>query len=223
MLEKLTLTCLNSLQLWCYWCKNGRVCSWSKMFLKRRNDARIISLPNWIGALTLSLLLRLISREWDPWFMKFLPPMAALYLFYATIWPCTEYCCHIRAAILDEQQKQVCRTVGPFFTSNLELSAHHQNAISWILFYSYYFGRCSFKLVKLILNPPSPGTSILVVCSRCYKVIYFNSCFPCAARLRNSLPAECSPLTYDLNDLNFRVNRHIFPWVFSKQLSYFNS
>ena len=170
MLEKQTLARLNNLQLWCYWCKNGRVFSWSKMFLKRRNDARILSLPNWIGALTLSLLLRLISRKWDPWFMKFLPPEAALYLYYATIWPCTEYCCHIRAVILDEQQKQFYRTVGPSFTGRLELSAHHQNVINWILFYSYYFGWCSFKLVKLTLNPHSPETSTR------YSNIFHNSC-----------------------------------------------
>ena len=109
-------------------------------------------------------------RKWDPWFMKFLPHEAALYLYYAIIWPCTKYCCHIRAVILDEQQKRVCRTIGPSFTGSLELLAHLQNVICWILFYSYYFGVCLFKLVKLILNPHSHRRSTR------YSNIFHNSC-----------------------------------------------
>ena len=35
-----------------------------------------------------------------------------------------------------------------------------------------------------------------------------NSFFPCTARLLNSLPVECFPLTYDLNDL-IRIKRHL--------------
>ena len=35
----------------------------------------------------------------------------------------------------------------------------------------------------------------------------FNSCFLCTTKLWNSLSAECSSLTYDLNGLNFRANR----------------
>ena len=84
-------------------------------------------LLNWSGTLTLSILITLISRKWDPWFM-FFPLEAASYLYQATIWPWLEYCCHIRAAahcicleILDEWQKRVCGTVGPSLTGPLEL------------------------------------------------------------------------------------------------------
>ena len=141
------------------------MCSLSKTFLKRRNDPVIcLYLLNSIKALALSLLLTLISRKWDPWSMRFFPPEAAVYLYQATIWPWTEYCCQIRAVAhcicsetLDERQKRVCRTAGLLLSGPLELSAHHQNVTSWTLFYSYYFGQCSFKLVELIPNPHSSG------------------------------------------------------------------
>ena len=45
---------------------------------------------------------------------------------------------------------------------------------------------------------------------RYYNDFSFNSCFPCTTRLWNSLSAECSSLTYDLNGLNFRFNRQFF-------------
>ena len=42
-----------------------------------------------------------------------------------------------------------------------------------------------------------------VTISRCHKDVYVNSFFPCT----DSLPAECFPLTYDLNGFNFIINR----------------
>ena len=35
---------------------------------------------------------------------------------------------------------------------------------------------------------------------RCYEDVYVNNFFPPTARLWNSLPMECFPLNYDLND-----------------------
>ena len=49
-----------------------------------------------------------------------------------------------------------------------------------------------------------------VTISNCHKDVYVNSFFPCTARLRNYLPAECFPLTYDLNGFNFIINRELF-------------
>ena len=45
--------------------------------------------------------------------------------------------------------------------------------------------------------------------SRCCKDVYVNSFFPHTARLWNSLPIECSLLTYDLNCFKSRVNRQL--------------
>ena len=59
--------------------------------------------------------------------MKFLPPDVALYLCIATIWPCTEYCCHVWACapsyyldMLDKLQKWICKTVGPSLFASFE-------------------------------------------------------------------------------------------------------
>ena len=43
----------------------------------------------------------------------------------------------------------------------------------------------------------------------CYKDVYVNSFFPCTARLWNSLPIECFPLTYDLSGFKSRINRYL--------------
>ena len=63
--------------------------------------------------------------------MNFLSPEVALYLSKFTICPCMEYCCHVWARapscyleLLDNLQKQICRTVGPSLASSLEPLAH---------------------------------------------------------------------------------------------------
>ena len=48
-----------------------------------------------------------------------------------------------------------------------------------------------------------------VTIPRCYKDVYVNSFFPCTARLWNFLPLECFPLTYNLNGMKSRINRHL--------------
>ena len=115
-----------------------------------------------------------------------------------------EYCCHVWAGapschleLLDKLQKRICRTVGPLLAASLESLAHRQNVASLILFYRYYFGICSSELAKLIPLLYNP---------RWYKDAYVNSFFPRTARIWNSLPIECFPLTHDLKS---RINRHL--------------
>ena len=157
--------------------------------------------------------------------MKFLSPEVALYLCKSTIHPCMEYCCHVWAGapscyleLLDKLQKRICRTVGLSLAASLEPLAHRQNVASLSLFYRYYFGRCSFELAQMVLLPYSRGIStrhsdrlqdFSVTIPRCYKDVYFNSFFPRTARLWNSLPIECFPLTYDLNGIKSRISRHL--------------
>ena len=78
------------------------------------------------------------------------------------------------------------------------------------LFYRYYFGRYSSELAQLVPLPYSRQRSthysdrlhnFSVIIPTCYKDIYVNSFFSRTARLWNSLPIKCFPLTYDLNDL----------------------
>ena len=148
--------------------------------------------------------------------MESLSTEVALYLYESTIQPCMEYCCPVWAGalscylleLLHKLQKLICRTVGLSLAASLKPLAHRQNVASLSLFYRYYFGRCSSELAQLVPLPYSQGRStrytdrlhdFSVTISRCYKDVYVNSSFPPTARLWNSLPIECFPLTYDLN------------------------
>ena len=157
--------------------------------------------------------------------MKFLSPEVALYLYKSTIRPCMEYCCHVWGGapscyldLLDKLQKRICRIVGPSLAVSLERLAHRRNVASLSLFYRYYFGRCSSELAQLVPLPFSRGRStrysgrlhvFSVTIPRCYKDVYVNSFVPCTAKLWNSLPIECFPLTYDLSGFKSRINRHL--------------
>ena len=157
--------------------------------------------------------------------MKFLSPEIALYLYKSTICPCMEYCCHVWAGapgcfleLLDKLQKGICRTVGPSLAASLGLLAHRRDVASLSLFYRYCFGRCSSELAQLAPLPISRGRStrysdrlrgFSVTIPRCYKDVYVNSFFPRTARLWNSLPLECFPLTCNLNGSKSRINRHL--------------
>ena len=157
--------------------------------------------------------------------MKFLSPEVALYPYKSPIRPCMEYCCHVWAGapscyldLLDKLQKWICRIVGPSLAASLEPLAHRRNVVSLSLFYRYYFGRCSSELAQLVPLPFSRGRStryserlhyFSVTIPRFYKDVYVNSFFPRTAKLWNSLPIECFPLTYDLSGFKSRINRHL--------------
>ena len=157
--------------------------------------------------------------------MKFLSPEVALYLYKSTIRPCMEYCCHVWAGacscymeLLGKLKKRICRTVGPSLAASLEPLAHCRNVGSLSPFYRYYFGKCSSELAQLVPLPYSQGRSTCysyrlhdfsVTIPRCYKDVYANSFFPHTARLWNSLPIECFPLTYDLSGFKSRINIYL--------------
>ena len=125
------------------------------------------------------------------------------YLYKSTIRPCMGYCCHVWAGapscyleLLDKLQKWICRTVGPSLAASFKALAHRRNIASLILFYRYYFGRCSSELAQLVPLPFSRGRStrysdrlhdFSVTIPRCYKDVYVNSFFPLTARLLNFL------------------------------------
>ena len=63
--------------------------------------------------------------------MKFLSPEVALYLYKSTICPRMEYCCHVWAGapscyleLIDQLQKQICRTFGPSRAASLDFLAY---------------------------------------------------------------------------------------------------
>ena len=153
---------------------------WMDLFLKKNHLLRCwnwLSLPNWIETLTLSLSLKL---PWEIWsldsFFEVSPPEVVLYLYLylylcsvysrSAIWSCMEYCCHVSAdapscylEFLDKLQKQICGNVCPSLAASLELLTQHWNVASLSLLYTYYFGRCSSELAKLVLLPYSRGMS----------------------------------------------------------------
>ena len=146
--------------------------------------------------------------------MKFLSLEVVLYLYKSTIRPCMEYCCHVWAGapscyleLLDKLQKQICRTVGPSLAASLEPLAHRQNVASLSLFYRYYFGRCSSELAQLVPLPYSRGRSTDRLHD--FSVTIPRYFFLRTARLWNSLPIECFPLTYDLSGFKSRINRYL--------------
>ena len=157
--------------------------------------------------------------------MKFLFPEVAMYLYKSTIRPCMEYSCHVWTGapscyleLLDKLQKQICRILSPSLTDSLEPLAHRRNVTSLSLFHRSYFGRCSSELAQLFPLAFSRGRStrysdrmhdFSVSIPKCYKDVYVNSFFPRAAKLWNSLPIECFPLTYDLSGFKSRINRHL--------------
>ena len=119
--------------------------------------------------------------------------------------------------LLGKPQKRICRTVGPSLTASLEPLALRRNVASLSLSYRYYFGRCSSELAQLIPLPFSRGRStrylnrlhhFSVTIPSYYKDVYVNSFFPSTARLWNSLPIKCFPLTYDLSGFTSRISRY---------------
>ena len=120
--------------------------------------------------------------------------------------------------LLDKLQKWICRTVVLSLAAFLEPLAPCWNVASFSHFYRHYFGRCSSEVAQLVSLPFSRCRSthysdrlhdFSVIIPRCCKDVYVNSFFPCTARLWNSLPIECFPLTYDLNGLRSRINRYL--------------
>ena len=149
---------------------------WIDLFLRKIHLLRCLgclSLLNWIGALTLSLSLKLPPRKLKPWFVlwSFFLLTLFLYLCKSTIRPFIEYCCHVLAGalscyleLLNKFQKWICRTVGPSLAASLE----HLS-----FFYMFYFGGfplCyssgrstdySYRLYDFSVTNP-----------RCYKDVY---------------------------------------------------
>ena len=150
--------------------------------------------------------------------MKFLSHKVALYLYKSTIQPCMEYCCHIWASawscylkLLDKLQKQICKTVMLVFQLlPLKPLSHCWNVASLGIFFRYYFGRCPSELAPLVLLPILVGGILLILIDYMSPFLdVTRMSFPCTPRILNFLSIECFLLTYDLNGLWSRINRHL--------------
>ena len=203
---------------------------WKGLFLRKNYVLRFwgwLSLPNWIRALTLSLLLKLHPRKLEPWFIlwsfsfqgfSFLSLKIYHTAMYGILLSCLGGARSCYLELLDKLPKRICRTVGPSLAASCEPLAHCRNVASLSLFYRYYFGRCSSELTQLVAPPYSQGRSsrysdrlhdFFVTIPTCYKDVYVSGFFPCTARLWNSLPTKCFPLTYVLSCFKSRISRHL--------------
>ena len=183
------------------------------LFLKKNRLLRCwgwLFLLNWIRTINLSLLLPpekiwALTRS-----VKSLSPEVALYLYKSTIRLCMEYCCHVGAGassfylkLFNKLRKWLCRFVGPSLEASLESLPHCWNVANLSLFCSHYFGRCLSELAprhysrRRSTHDSDRLQDFFVTIFRCYKDICVSSFFPCLARIWNSPPIECFPLTYD--------------------------
>ena len=156
--------------------------------------------------------------------MKFLSREVALNLPYSHVWNTVVMSRLVPLVgtwyFLDMLQKQIWRTIGPLLAASLEPLAHRQNVTSLSLFYRCYFGRYALQnwlnwFHFLFLE----GGLLVILIDRviclppfldvCYKDVCVNSFFLRTARLWNSLPIECFPLSYDLSGFKSRINRHL--------------
>ena len=146
-----------------------------------------------------------------------------------------EYCCHVLAGasscyleMLDKLQKQIYRTVDPLLATSLEPLAHRGNVARLSLSYRYFFGRCSSELAQLVPFHYSRWWSthysdrlhdFSVTIPKYYKDVCVNSFFSRTAKLWNSMPKECFPLTYDLNGLSLELTSllNCVPYVLTCQ------
>ena len=101
---------------------------WMGLFLSKKDLLKFWGLT-FSAKLNWGSLLKTSSKKIGDliWSMKFLYSEVALYLYKFTIWPCMEYCGHVWTGapscyleLLDQLQKQICRTSGPSFAVSLE-------------------------------------------------------------------------------------------------------
>ena len=115
LLEKLNLFHLSVLRLLVL-----LMWKWTGLFLWKNHLLKCwdwLSLLHWIGALTLSLLLKVSPKKLE-----------------ACFWAGAANC---YLELLNKLQKWICRTVGPSLAASLEPLVHRQNEASLSLFYRY--------------------------------------------------------------------------------------
>ena len=108
--------------------------------------------------------------------------------------------------LLDKLQKWICKTVVPSLATSFEPLAHRQNvaklSLNWLNWFHFLIleGDLFVILIDCMTSATIP---------RWCKDVYDYSVFSPTARLWDSLPMECFPLTYDLNGFKYRINRHL--------------
>ena len=137
---------------------------WMGLSLRKNHLLRYwgwLSLLNWIGALKLSILLKLPKRILEPWFAlwsSFLLKLLCIYinLPYCHVWNPVVMPGLVRAPscfleLLDKLQKRICRTAGPSLPASLKPLVIRWNVASLSFFYGYYFQAPKFLALVIII------------------------------------------------------------------------
>ena len=138
------------------------------LFLRKNHLLRCwdyLSILNWIGALTLPLLLKLPSRKSKPYFILWNFFLLRLHLSSSLAW---------NTIVMSELVLLVA-------TLDIPLVNVHMNWLNWFQFLILKGGLLDSCMIFVVTIP------------RCCKAVYVNSFFLRTAKLWNSLPIECFP------------------------------
>ena len=139
--------------------------------------------------------------------------------------PKMEYNSHLWAdasksalAFVTRIQSQALKLIGDDRVVSSITSMGHRRNVSCILFYKYYFGKCSSGLSELI--PPhqvftrntklSDRSHAFTFATMTHRTTHYreNSFFTRTARLWNDLPANIFPECFNISVFKARVNQH---------------
>ena len=111
--------------------------------LEEKSSFKVLGLTfsselDWGSYITVSLLLKLLQRKLEIWFVLWSFFLQRLLCISINLpWSCMEYFCYVWAGgpscnleLLDKLQKSICRTVGCSLAASLEPLAHHWNVAS---------------------------------------------------------------------------------------------
>ena len=112
---------------------------------------------NWIGSLTLCLLLKLAARKlelsfllWSFFLLRLV--FISLNMLYNLVWNTVCLCelvLLVTIGISRISYRSKYRTIGHLHAASVEPLAHHRIIFSLTVFYRYYFVRCLCKLTEL--------------------------------------------------------------------------
>ena len=206
------------------------VWKWMGLFLRKNLLLRCwgwLSLLNWIGAVTLSLLLKLALKELEKLFLwsLFLSLEVALYLYKSVIQPCIEYRCHVwdgapsyYLELLNKLQKQITQDRWSFIccfswalglswkwsqlksSTGILLVDVHLNFLNWFHFLFLEGGLLVILIDCMIFLSPFLDVSRMYMSTVSFLTQLGSGIL---------LPIECFPLIYDLSGFNSRIKKHL--------------
>ena len=119
----------------------------------------------------------------------------------------------------DRMQSRALKLIGDDrVVSSITSLGHRRNVSCIVLFYKYYFGKCSSGLSELIPPPQvftrntrlSERSHAFTVATMSHSTTHYreNSLFTRTARFWNDLPTNIFPESFNISVFKARVNQH---------------